>query len=256
MHKKSGNVGVGCRAAKASRLADSPRQVRPQSTSFSNLKSPSCWGSILAVDLPTLPLAADEAPPHLKNGAHVNPDNSEGAHAPVAVQGCAMPSRNERKTENIVRDELRRLGYYAPTSGIIVEEQKSDLARLQQLLEHASKKGEGVGKPEFIIRSTDHADAQGRPAPPHHARQGRAHRPGGHPPSHLQGRALPRVLAHQREPLQRPAVPRAVAQELPRPGAALGRRRPARCCPAAAFPTASAALSDPAAATAGGSAGG
>ena len=66
-------------------------------------------------------------------------------------------ARNERKTENIVRDELRRLGY-DPPQGVIVEEQRSDLERLQKLLEHASKKGEGVGKPEFIIRSTHRTD--------------------------------------------------------------------------------------------------
>jgi type I restriction enzyme M protein len=70
-------------------------------------------------------------------------------------QGLLM-ARNERKTENIVRDELRRLGY--DKGGAIVEEQKSDLARLQKLLEHASKQGMGVGKPEFIIRSIDHPD--------------------------------------------------------------------------------------------------
>lgn len=72
-------------------------------------------------------------------------------------QGCSM-ARNERKTENIVRDELRQFGYYADGSGIIVEEQKSDLPRLQKLLEHASKQGGGAGKPEFLIRSTARPD--------------------------------------------------------------------------------------------------
>lgn len=65
-------------------------------------------------------------------------------------------SRNERITENLVRDELRRLKYY--TDGITVEEQKSATPRLQKLLEHASKKGGGVGKPEFLIHSTDRSD--------------------------------------------------------------------------------------------------
>lgn len=67
-------------------------------------------------------------------------------------------ARNERKTENIVRDDLRRLGYYTTEGVVPPEEQKSDLARLQKLLEHASKKGGGVGKPEFIIRSTVRTD--------------------------------------------------------------------------------------------------
>lgn len=67
-----------------------------------------------------------------------------------------MATNNERKTENIVRNELRELQYYEANSEIIVEEQKSDVARLQKLLEHASKKGDGIGKPEFIIRSTIH----------------------------------------------------------------------------------------------------
>jgi hypothetical protein len=66
-------------------------------------------------------------------------------------------SANERKTENLVRDELRRLGYMADSS-IFVEEQKSDTPRVQKLLENASKKGGGVGKPEFLIRSTARAD--------------------------------------------------------------------------------------------------
>jgi len=70
----------------------------------------------------------------------------------------AMPTRNERITENIVRDELRNFGYYEDGAVIFVEEQKSVSPRIQKLLEHASKKGGGVGKPEFLIRSAERSD--------------------------------------------------------------------------------------------------
>lgn len=70
-----------------------------------------------------------------------------------------MPQfKNERITENIVRDELRRLGYYAEGAGIIVEEQRSATPRVQKLLETASKRGGGVGKPEFLIRSGERSE--------------------------------------------------------------------------------------------------
>lgn len=59
---------------------------------------------------------------------------------------------NERKTENIVREELRKLGYYDSTD-LIIEEQKSDFPSIDKLLKNASKKGKGKGYPEFIIRS-------------------------------------------------------------------------------------------------------
>ncbi len=49
---------------------------------------------------------------------------------------------------------LRTHGYYDPASGIRVEKQSSDTPRLQKLLENASKRGHGVGKPEFLIHST------------------------------------------------------------------------------------------------------
>lgn len=48
---------------------------------------------------------------------------------------------------------LRALGYYDDSDAIHVEKQGSDSPRIQKLLEHASKSGAGVGKPEFIIRS-------------------------------------------------------------------------------------------------------
>jgi hypothetical protein len=70
-----------------------------------------------------------------------------------------MPSpRNGRKTEDVVRDELRGLGYYPGDGSIVVEEPTSDTPRIRRLLETASKRGGGVGKPEFLIRSAAHPD--------------------------------------------------------------------------------------------------
>ena len=63
-------------------------------------------------------------------------------------------SINERKTEDLVERRLRKHGYYKPSSGITVEKQSSDTPRVQKLLENASKRGSGVGKPEFLIRCT------------------------------------------------------------------------------------------------------
>ena len=79
---------------------------------------------------------------------------SQGSGSTDNEQGSLMAaSKNERITENIVRDEFRRLEYYR--KGIFVEEQKSEIPRIQKLLEHASKKGGGVGKPEFLIHSSE-----------------------------------------------------------------------------------------------------
>lgn len=64
---------------------------------------------------------------------------------------------NERKTENIVRERLQELGYYGQ-SDIVVEEQKSDIPRIQKLLKNASKRGLSTGYPEFIITSTKYPD--------------------------------------------------------------------------------------------------
>ncbi|MGK4333571.1 HsdM family class I SAM-dependent methyltransferase [Lonsdalea quercina] len=59
---------------------------------------------------------------------------------------------NERKTEGLVRDELRALGYYEPDNGISIEEQKSEISRVKLLLSKASKNAKGnAGYPEFII---------------------------------------------------------------------------------------------------------
>jgi len=65
---------------------------------------------------------------------------------------------NERKTEDIVEQRLRANEYYGKDSLVVVEKQKSDLPRIQKLLENASKRGQGVGKPEFLIRSSLHSD--------------------------------------------------------------------------------------------------
>ncbi|MDB8789187.1 N-6 DNA methylase [Romboutsia sp. 1001216sp1] len=64
---------------------------------------------------------------------------------------------NERKTENIVRDELRRLGYY-DDENIVIEEQKSDIPKIDKLLKNASKKGNNQGYPEFIITSKSNSE--------------------------------------------------------------------------------------------------
>jgi hypothetical protein len=59
---------------------------------------------------------------------------------------------NERKTEALVRDKLRILGYNEPDNGITVEEQKSEIAKVRTLLSKASKNTKGnAGYPEFII---------------------------------------------------------------------------------------------------------
>jgi type I restriction enzyme M protein len=65
---------------------------------------------------------------------------------------------NERKTEDMVEQRLRSHGYYTPGSGITVEKQRSDVARINKLLNNASKSGHGAGKPEFIIRCEANSD--------------------------------------------------------------------------------------------------
>lgn len=63
-----------------------------------------------------------------------------------------MAKKNERKTESLVRKELQKNGYINNNS-IIVEEQTSDNPIIDRLLKSASKSGDGVGRPEFIIQS-------------------------------------------------------------------------------------------------------
>lgn len=66
--------------------------------------------------------------------------------------------KNERITENLVRDEFRRLGYYRQDAQIIVEEQKSQIAEVVRLLGNASKSGSGKGSPEFIVSTPETPD--------------------------------------------------------------------------------------------------
>lgn len=59
---------------------------------------------------------------------------------------------NERITENIVRDILREKSYFDDENDIIIEEQKSQIKKVQSLLKTASKSSTGkAGYPEFII---------------------------------------------------------------------------------------------------------
>lgn len=65
---------------------------------------------------------------------------------------------NERVTENLVRDVLRKLKYYE-IDEILVEEQKSQIEEVKSLLKTASKTGKGgVGAPEFLITTTETPD--------------------------------------------------------------------------------------------------
>ena len=67
--------------------------------------------------------------------------------------------RNERKTENLVRDSLRNLGYYNEDNTIAVEEQKSNIDAVKRLLKSASKSGKGgSGAPEFYIHTPENPD--------------------------------------------------------------------------------------------------
>jgi type I restriction enzyme M protein len=67
-------------------------------------------------------------------------------------------SKNERITENIVREILRELNYY-DMQEVVVEEQKSQIAEIMKLLKGASKSGKGgVGAPEFIISTFNTPD--------------------------------------------------------------------------------------------------
>lgn len=66
---------------------------------------------------------------------------------------------NERITENLVRDEFRRLGYYDENNDVVVEEQKSQIVAVANLLKGASKSGlSNRGAPEFIVSATGTPD--------------------------------------------------------------------------------------------------
>lgn len=61
---------------------------------------------------------------------------------------------NERKTEDFVRVHLKK--HAAP--GQLLEEQISDDPRIRRALAKASKTGDGMGKPEFLLRLKDDPD--------------------------------------------------------------------------------------------------
>lgn len=68
-------------------------------------------------------------------------------------------TKNERRTENVVRDQLRQLAYYDSDSDIQVDEQKSNIEAVKRLLRTASKSGQGgIGAPEFIISAPSTPD--------------------------------------------------------------------------------------------------
>ena len=59
---------------------------------------------------------------------------------------------NEAKTSIIFRELLREAKYYDDVD-TIVEEQKSDNAKIDKLMKNASKRGNRNGFPDFIIYS-------------------------------------------------------------------------------------------------------
>jgi type I restriction enzyme M protein len=61
---------------------------------------------------------------------------------------------NERRTEEFVRTHLKK--HASP--GQLLEEQTSDDPKIRRALAKASKSGDGVGKPEFVLRLKDHPD--------------------------------------------------------------------------------------------------
>ncbi len=73
--------------------------------------------------------------------------------------GKVAISKNERNTENLVRDALRGLDYYNPDNSISVEEQKSVIEAVKKLLKGGSKGlGGGRGCPEFLVSNADTPD--------------------------------------------------------------------------------------------------
>jgi len=60
---------------------------------------------------------------------------------------------NERKTEQIVRSHFEK-----DIDVITIEEQSSDIPKIDKILKNASKKGEGKGRPEFLITFNKNSD--------------------------------------------------------------------------------------------------
>lgn len=80
------------------------------------------------------------------------------APRPKKMAAAKKASPNERNTENIVRGELRKCGFY-DDNPIQVEEQKSGIDAVKRLLKGGSKAGgTGQGFPEFIISSSETPD--------------------------------------------------------------------------------------------------
>jgi len=68
-------------------------------------------------------------------------------------------ARNERNTENLVRNELRNLDYYDAANSVHVEEQKSVIEEVKRLLKNGSKSSKGGrGCPQFLVGNTDAPD--------------------------------------------------------------------------------------------------
>jgi type I restriction enzyme M protein len=68
-------------------------------------------------------------------------------------------NKNERNTENLVRDALRTHGYYDQEKTIVVAEQKTNVEAARKALSAASKTGgSGIGAPEFIITDPENPD--------------------------------------------------------------------------------------------------
>lgn len=68
-------------------------------------------------------------------------------------------TKNERKNEHMVREGLRKLGYYDEDTPTHVEEQKSSVGAITRLLKSASKSGKGgAGAPEFIVTGESDPD--------------------------------------------------------------------------------------------------
>ena len=68
-------------------------------------------------------------------------------------------NKNERNTENLVRNALRNLDYYDEANNISVEEQKSVIDEIKRLLKNGSKSAKGGrGYPEFLVSNSDTPD--------------------------------------------------------------------------------------------------
>ena len=75
------------------------------------------------------------------------------------AKGKTVKAGNKRVTENLVREELRKLGYNDTDNNTVITEQKSDIEAVRKALASASKTGAGgKGAPEFIVSDPDNPD--------------------------------------------------------------------------------------------------